>query len=952
MEGAIVSFTAEDVTIRNCVFINSANSGVELSGAGSRFENNLLLNMIGVAMLDLRSSNQMIDRPIIAAGNSFCFVHDISEPAGKGGDRSLAIRVNCPASIEDNVFVACGNAAIGVILDPARISIDRNLFFAMPHDAIDSRAIGKSGEIAEKDLDEMEDLGFKSCAGNIVQDPAITGLQPTWLDPYSRDLFARYAKPPREAANIIRAAAGLPALAPSDVAQQNQAGGIAPRLAVPEALTVSFGAKQGFHAVELSVEIAPRTEEPARTYRKVDWSAIGTPDPSLAGARVELRAGLGAEQNSSLLADAGPDTHMGVHIYKPGSDDSPVFVLIRRSTVPARQYREAITYNRGVEVENTYYLRGIYRTDVSGSRQKATLVVESIAPAPVFAPDLPARPAGRDWFVRAGSSGGDGTREKPFRDPFQALEKAEGGDTIHVAGGDYFGKLRSGKWIVSIRNLALLGGYNTDFTNRDPWANPARFLLHEDEKAKGRPAGTILDSGENSDGLIVDGFIFDGATWNTYLPSGSLDIANSPVAPLVSLRGGRDRVTVRNCVFINGSSGAVILSCPFGIFENNIVLNNSGCSLEFRAVGPGPASIRNNTFLFASDPTSRAGTGKSNPDGSLVLLSGRAHVEIASNIFAFADNFGVRSTIPQQNVSFENNVFSANLFNHLTDDCYLWADSTTWERRAVADSSFATFTGNVLDLPGLQVDAGFADVALRRLFALPSRIAAEEWKALAAQIGSSAKPAAPAAPTAPPVEAPGSSSLDSLLAKLGSLTDKSKQQDSGKAAGKEGPVYCPVFNWEKALALAQQTSEIEPGAHSLKLAIAFNAPQTAPEIEYLRITSQEIDTTRESLDNKAVELDVTELRESSRNPSLFPAGTSDQNYAALSAAAVDGTTRSRIAIIVKLDTAASKLMQRISSRDKLKIRGTAHRKSDSTYLSIIVDNAEILEPDGRSSQRA
>jgi len=81
------------------------------------------------------------------------------------------------------------------------------------------------------------------------------------------------------------------------------------------------------------------------------------------------------------------------------------------------------------------------------------MIVESIAPAPAFAPPIPPRPEGRDWFVRAGSTGGDGSREKPFRDPFQALEKAEGGDTIHVAGGDYFGKLRSGKWLLTINTM-------------------------------------------------------------------------------------------------------------------------------------------------------------------------------------------------------------------------------------------------------------------------------------------------------------------------------------------------------------------------------------------------------------------------------------------------------------------------------------------------------------------
>src|SRR5215831_14447497 len=42
MDGAIASFSADDVTIRNCVLANSAAGGVELGGDGSRFENNLV----------------------------------------------------------------------------------------------------------------------------------------------------------------------------------------------------------------------------------------------------------------------------------------------------------------------------------------------------------------------------------------------------------------------------------------------------------------------------------------------------------------------------------------------------------------------------------------------------------------------------------------------------------------------------------------------------------------------------------------------------------------------------------------------------------------------------------------------------------------------------------------------------------------------------------------------
>ncbi|HET8889251.1 MAG TPA: right-handed parallel beta-helix repeat-containing protein [Candidatus Angelobacter sp.] len=939
--GAMVSFNAAEVTIRNCIFANGANGGVELSGAGSRFENNLLLNIIGIGMLDLRSSTTLITQPITVRNNSFCFIHDTSVPAGSGADSAIGIRVNCPAIVQDNIFVSCGNAAISLYLDPARVAVDRNLFFLTPRSILRSRSQGSSGEISEQNLEELEDIGVKSAAGNFVQAPGMAGLRPEWLDAYTRHLLANYAKPPRETANAVRAAAGLPVLAPGDLDKPENKGALAVRFTVPDALALAFTAQQGFHSVELTVNIAAQPAKPALTYRPVDWSVINAPDASLANAPVELRAGLGFEQNTTLLSDATPDSHMGVRIYEPFSDDSSIYVLIPRNTLPSRQFQEAIKYTRGMEVESAYLLRGVYRTDIgSSSRQKVTLVVKSIVPAPLVAANLPVRPQGRDWFVKAGSSGGDGTRERPFRDPFQALDKAEGGDAIHVAAGDYFGKLRSGQWRIAIRNLTLLGGYDADFAVRDPWANPTRFLLHEDEKAKGRPEGVILGSQENSDGLIVDGFIFDGATWNSYSADGSLNIENSPIAPLISLRGGRAPITVRNCLFLNGSSGAVIISCPYGVFENNIVLNASGDSLAVRADGPGPWTIRNNTVLFACDPTDRAGTGKSSSGGTLLQLSGRAAVAVDSNILGFADNFGVRASIPQQNVSFDNNVFAATLFNHLTDAGYLWADGSNWQRRAVEDSAFASFKGNKLELPRLPVDSRFADAALARLFTLPSRISKDEWTALAARIGATVTPPGSEvpAPTETAKPAAASSSLSDLLAQLDGLAKK-KPAEASKAAD-SGASYCPLFDWKKALALAQGTSDAEPGAHRRKLAVAFSAPQARAPLEYTRITSREIDADHALLDHKAVELDVTQVRDSSTNSSLFPDGTEKDNFSAYSVTTASDATRTRIAIIVKLDTAASKLISRGASTDVFRIRGIVRVPADSSALSIVVDAAE------------
>jgi len=83
-----------------------------------------------------------------------------------------------------------------------------------------------------------------------------------------------------------------------------------------------------------------------------------------------------------------------------------------------------------------------------------------------------ARPQGKDWFVRAGAQGGDGSKDKPFKDPYQALEKYSRVIRFTVTEGEYNGKLKAGNWAIPTTYIALIGGYDTDFQDAQPMETP------------------------------------------------------------------------------------------------------------------------------------------------------------------------------------------------------------------------------------------------------------------------------------------------------------------------------------------------------------------------------------------------------------------------------------------------------------------------------------------------
>ncbi|MEU4441617.1 right-handed parallel beta-helix repeat-containing protein [Micromonospora chalcea] len=337
-------------------------------------------------------------------------------------------------------------------------------------------------------------------------------------------------------------------------------------------------------------------------------------------------------------------------------------------------------------------------------------------------------------------------------------------------------------------------------------------MLTPETKAKGIFGDPVLTGEDSGDCLILDGFMFDGATYNAYADSGALDAGHSQSAALLDLRGGSGGITVRNCVFANAAYCAVQLSAAYGTFENNVVVNTSGTAVRVQAPGAGPWTIRGNTVLFAADPTGRASTGQSTT-GCLLDLSGRGVMRVEANVLAFADSIAVRATVPDQNLLLDGNVLAANLYADLHDGRHVLVDAENRDR-VFRDAPFGAQTGTRFELPAVPVDAAYADQAVGRLSALAAAMPKDGLNAAAAALGVSITAPKTEAPVeAAPPEPKKEPSVADLLADLGRARKAFEAKDAAPPAT-DTPLYCPVYPVEAALRLALDAPPGEPGAHA------------------------------------------------------------------------------------------------------------------------------------------
>ena len=244
-------------------------------------------------------------------------------------------------------------------------------------------------------------------------------------------------------------------------------------------------------------------------------------------------------------------------------------------------------------------------------------------------PALSAVTNGKVYYVslERGSARAEGTKDAPMRDVQKAIDKAANGDVI----GNYLGNLDRG-WIeMKGKYVSLEGGWNDDFSERNPVKYITRIQPSKEQKGTiGMGLLMIESTSDKNSQIIIDGIFFDLGLVHEYNPADPSDARfgcpegceTGRICPVtekpnktIRLIGGKvaGKLIIRNCMFLNASFNAIIMTNMGGDWEiyNNVFVANLYASCEINGglnqnTGAHQSTVdfHHNTVLF-SWPTTK-----------------------------------------------------------------------------------------------------------------------------------------------------------------------------------------------------------------------------------------------------------------------------------------------------------------------------------------------------------
>lgn len=326
--------------------------------------------------------------------------------------------------------------------------------------------------------------------------------------------------------------------------------------------------------------------------------------------------------------------------------------------------------------------------------KSAALLMAATMATSSFAADL--------YVSKSGKNKNAGTKDAPLKAIWKAISLAQPGDVIHVAEGNYNGEMNKG-WILLDKPVSLIGGYSSDFAERDVVAHKTMFQpTNEMNSTKGQGILHLKYDGESSN-VVIDGFIFDQAEANSYHPVNgqpegvstgmwleppSKGNTTNPSLNNYSLYGENSdgTITIRNCVFTNAGNIALNMNHRSGKINlhNNVFVANriqaanvncksaqAGCEVDFA----------NNTVLFTWTRTKTfedMGYGVRANSGCVTKIHNNI---LALNMMSGFDN--TKGDAKTKKVYLDNNAF---ILNKKGDVSVTVSPSILWLH--VADEAF------------------------------------------------------------------------------------------------------------------------------------------------------------------------------------------------------------------------------------------------------------------------
>jgi hypothetical protein len=335
----------------------------------------------------------------------------------------------------------------------------------------------------------------------------------------------------------------------------------------------------------------------------------------------------------------------------------------------------------------------------------------------------------------SGKNKNDGSKTSPLKNLDKAINSAEAGSTIYVAGGIYTGTFDIG-FFESDKPVKIYGSWDEQFTKQDIKEHPT-VLQPTNESARSNRKG-IMKFTKDVEGTVINNLVFDGGERNSYhakegivegveggrllrsteKPADGNSTVEEPMLQFMSATTGGD-VTVEHCVFVNGSTFALQAGHRSGKFtvKNNVFVSNRMAAIEIygtcaNKAGPkdltlcSAVEIANNTILFT---WSRL---KDFLDmGYGVRIMTKCEYNIHHNIIGASILSGVDHTRFNKDewIKLDHNIFFVN-----KDKDLHYSPASNTRLRIMAeefeDLEFDSAEGNINKIPeGLMVDKAYLE---------------------------------------------------------------------------------------------------------------------------------------------------------------------------------------------------------------------------------------------------